>query len=202
MVRVLVKEKQSTIHVSLVRNCNPYSIEYHNDIIHLNSGWNELDELPYGFYMHDLSYASYIKEIDLSGYDTSKIVDMAYMFNGCEKLVRLDLSNFNSSNTIYLTSMFAMCFNLLSLDLSSFDTRNVLDMKYLFYNCSSLVGLNLSNFNTINVKCMNDMFCSCSSLKYIKCKRLFKEWCLKNKDIIKLPSSMCEGGDGIWDIID
>lgn len=52
MVRILVKEKQSTIHVSLVRNCNPYSIEYHNDIIHLNSGWNELDELPYGFYMH------------------------------------------------------------------------------------------------------------------------------------------------------
>ena len=176
MVRVLVKEKQSTIHVSLVSNCNPYSIEHHYDIIRLNSGWNELDELPYGFYMHDFSYADYIKEIDLSGYDTSKIVDMASMFYGCS--------------------------NLSSLDLSNFDTRNVLDMKYLFCNCSSLVGLNLSNFNTMNVKCMNDMFCSCSSLKYIKCKRLFKKWCLKNKDIIKLPSSMCEGGDGIWEIID
>lgn len=201
MVKILVKETQNIINVSLVKNCHPYSIDIHNDIIKLNSGWNELDDLPYGFYTHYLSNADYIKEIDLSEYDTSKIVDMASMFNGCFSLEKLNLSNFNTSNTIYLTSMFAMCLNLSSLDLSNFDTRNVLDMKYLFFNCSSLVGLNLSNFDTMNVACMNDMFCSCSSLKYIKCKHSFKEWCLKNKDIIKLPISMCNGGDGIWEIV-
>lgn len=69
-------------------------------------------------------------------------------------------------------------------------------------NSAYITQIDLSNFTVDNVNHMTNMFRECKNLKYIKCKRSFKEWCIKNQDEIGLPDSMREGGDGVWDIID
>ena len=68
----------------------------------------------------------YLSDIDLSGFDTSKVTNMGLMFEGCSSLTTLDLSGFDTSNvTGSMGSMFEGCSRLTTLDLSGFDTSNV-----------------------------------------------------------------------------
>ena len=46
------------------------------------------------------------------------------------------------------------------------------------------------------------MFKYCDKLNYIRCTQYFKDWCITNQDTINLPTSMREGGDGIWEIVE
>ena len=135
-----------------------------------------LDEINNAFYLDSWSNGaptsisfdnkSNIKSIKkLKGLDTSKVTNMAYMFDGCSSLTSLDLSNFNTSNVTSMYSMFQNCSSLTSLDLSNFNTSNVTSMNSMFYYCSSLTSLDLSNFDTSNVTDMKYMFYGCSSLK-------------------------------------
>ena len=95
--------------------------------------------------------------------DTSNITDMRY-FVSSETLEELNLSNFDTSKVINMSSMFRECIKLITLDLSNFNTSNVTDMSYVFNGCSSLTSLNLSNFNTSKVTNMSNMFAYCSKL--------------------------------------
>ena len=58
-----------------------------------------------------------LEELDLSNFDTSKVTDMAYMFNSCFKL-----------KTIYVSNIF--------------DISNVTSSKYMFVDNNVLVGGN------------------------------------------------------------
>ena len=66
----------------------------------------------------------------------------------------------------------------------------------------NLKKLFLNKFNISNCINASFLFKNCKSLKYIKCTKEFKEWCLEHQNKIYLPKSMREGGDGIWDIVD
>ncbi|MCI5983829.1 MAG: BspA family leucine-rich repeat surface protein [Firmicutes bacterium] len=99
-----------------------------------------------------------------NNFNTSKVIDMNWMFYYCSSLTSLDLSSFNTSNVTDMSGMFYVCSSLTSLDLSSFNTSNVTIMNGMFYYCSSLTSLDLSSFNTSNVTNMIDMFNGCSSL--------------------------------------
>ena len=112
-----------------------------------------------------------LRSIDLSGLDTSSVIDMSFMFYGCSKLSSLDLSSFDTSKVTSMGSMFYGCSKLASLDLSSLDTSSVTDMSSMFRGCSKLVELNLSSLDTSKVKegsrsegGMSSMFSGCSSL--------------------------------------
>lgn len=200
MLMILVKECKNPVRI--VIHSSPYSIvKKEDDVIYLSNGLNILASFEHGFYFDLFSNSYNISAIDLKDYDTSNIINMSSMFDCC-LVNNLNLSNFYSYNVTDMSCMFRGCRNLVELDLSSFDTSKVVNMSEMFGYCISLTRLDLSNFVINNTRLFYDMFYSCSSLKYIKCKRLFKEWCLKNKYIIKLPNSMCEGGDGVWDIID
>lgn len=96
--------------------------------------------------------------------NTSKVTDMAYMFNGCSKLASLALSNFNTEKVQHMKFMFADCLNLTKLDLSNFNTANVRNMYSMFNDCQNLTSLDLSNFNTAKVTNMNNMFYNCRNL--------------------------------------
>ena len=102
--------------------------------------------------------------LDLSKFDTSKVTDMSYMFNGCSKLTALDLSSFNTSKVTDMHSMFNGCFKLTALDLSNFDTSQVYYMDSMFGGCSKLTALDLSKFDTSKVMNMYSMFKGCFSL--------------------------------------
>lgn len=199
MIRILIREWIGGI--SLMKRPSPYSIVTTPEIISLSVGWNEFQDLKYGFWFDSLSNINnFIEKIDLSDYDTSNIVDMSLMFSNCN--YDIDLSKFDTSNVTSMCCMFSCCSNLVELDLSSFNTTKVEYIQCMFGGCTSLISLDLSNFDARSFKNYEYMFVACDKLIHIKCKRAFKEWCLSHQDEIGLPKSMYEGGNGIWEIID
>ena len=113
-------------------------------------------------FVHDSS----LKELDLSGFDTSRVTNMSEMFLGCGILTELDLRNFNTSKVTNMSGMFKDCRELTELDLSSFDTSNVTDMSHMFsanmlFQVYHLKHVNLESFNTSKVKNMSYMFFGC-----------------------------------------
>ena len=113
--------------------------------------------------MFSLGYSN-LDSLDLSGFDTSNIIDMGGMFINSLNLKSINLSNFNTSKVTDMASMFNNCSSLKNLDLSNFDTSKVTNMDFMFSGCSALTSINTRNFNTSNVISMSDMFSSCSSL--------------------------------------
>lgn len=199
MIKILIREWLGSI--SLMKRTSPYSIVTTPEIIPLSVGWNEFQDLKYGFWFDSLSNINnFIEKIDLSDYDTSNIVDMSLMFNNCN--CDIDLSKFDTSNVTSMCCMFAYSSNLVELDLSSFNTTKVEYIQCMFGGCTSLISLDLSNFDAKSFKNYEYMFVACDKLINIKCKRAFKEWCIEHQDDIYLPDSMREGGIGIWQIID
>ena len=99
-----------------------------------------------------------ILDLDLSNFDTSKVTNMSYMFDGMFNFTSLDLSNFDTSKVTDMTSMFSHMTNLTALNLSSFNTSNVTSMMFMFFDMRNLITLDLSNFDTSNVTDMLQMF--------------------------------------------
>ena len=67
---------------------------------------------------------------------------MASLFKNCKFSELPDISNWNTSNVINMVSMFEGCSSLKSLpDISKWNTSNVKDMRYTFKGCSSLKSL-------------------------------------------------------------
>lgn len=114
---------------------------------------------------------SSLTSIDFSSFDTSKVLDMHEMFYDCTSLQSLDLSSFDTSNVGDgmgdMAHMFGNCSSLTSIDLSSFDTSKVEDMRYMFEGCSRLTSLDLSSFDVSNTTEMGSMFYRCYNLQLI-----------------------------------
>ena len=109
----------------------------------------------------------YLKDFDLSGFNTSYVTDMSYMFAGCDRLTNLDLSSLDTSKVTDMSFMFVACTCLSNLDLSSLDTSNVTNMSGMFHSSNignSIDNLDLSNFDTSNVTDMSGMFYGCNFL--------------------------------------
>ena len=112
-------------------------------------------------------WCSKIKKLDLKKRDTSNVTDMSSMFHGCSGLTWLDVSKFNTSKVTNMSSMFNWCNNskFTTLDVSKFNTSNVTNMSSMFNWCSKLTGLDLSKFDTSKVTSMEKMFNNCKWLK-------------------------------------
>ena len=110
------------------------------------------------------SYLKNLTKLDLTGFDTSNVTSMWKMFWGSEKLTNLNISNFNTKNVTNMEEMFSGLKSIEQLNLSSFDTSNVTDMNNMFYGMSKITSLNLSNFDTSNVTDMSYMFYGVSNI--------------------------------------
>ena len=87
------------------------------------------------------------------------------MFYNCNKLTSLDVSHFNTSKVIYMNQMFKKCTGLTSLDLSSFNTSQVIFMTYMFDGCTNLRTIYVGNgWSTAAVTGSTEMFNYCTSL--------------------------------------
>ena len=93
-----------------------------------------------------------IEKLQFDNINTSKVVDMSYMFSNFEYLTNLDLSIFDTENVIDMSNMFSSYYNLKEINLSSFNTKNVKSMSEMFFECESLERLSLKNFDTTNVE--------------------------------------------------
>ena len=101
---------------------------------------------------------SALTSLDLSSFNTERVINIFFMFYNCSSLTSLDVSSFNTSNVMFMHYMFNNCSALTSLDLSSFNTAKVTDMSYMFNSCSALTSLDLSSFNFDKVQYFGDMF--------------------------------------------
>ena len=110
------------------------------------------------------SYLKNLTKLDLTGFDTSNVTSMWKMFWGSEKLTNLNISNFNTKNVTNMEEMFSGLKSIEQLNLSSFDTSSVTDMNNMFYGMSKITSLDLSNFDTSNVTDMSYMFYGVSNI--------------------------------------
>ena len=107
----------------------------------------------------------FLKKVDLTNIDTSKVTDMNSMFANCYGLEYINMTGINTSSVKDMGLMFRSCSKLTSLDLSSYNTSSVLNMQSMFYHCLNLTYLNIPHFNASSVKSMSEMFYSCESLE-------------------------------------
>jgi bacterial surface protein 26-residue repeat len=89
----------------------------------------------------DLSYAFYnlpkLSTINLENFDTSIVRDMSYMFSLSTNIKSLVL-NINTTEVLFMQNMFEGCTGLTSLDITSLDTSNVVMMDNMFKQTSNL----------------------------------------------------------------
>ena len=75
-----------------------------------------------------------LTNINLSNFNTNKVINMRYMFFGCSSLTNINLSNFNTNNVTYIGYMFSGCRALKKENIITKDKRilNIYDksMKY------------------------------------------------------------------------
>ena len=123
-----------------------------------------------------------LKQIEgLEYLNTSEAKDMSAMFLHCSGLTSLDVSHFDTQKVIKMWNMFDGCSALTSLDVSHFNTQNVTNMSNMFSDCSALTSLDVSHFNTQNVTDMREMFSGCSALTTIKCHGAWQ--CSRSEDM-------------------
>lgn len=73
--------------------------------------------------------------------DTSKVLNLSYIFTDCKNLTEIPL--INTSNATDMTSMFSGCENLTTVPL--IDTSSAIKMTYMFYGCENLTEIPLLN---------------------------------------------------------
>ena len=92
----------------------------------------------------------------ISSWDTSKVTDLSYCFQGCSYLHSLDLSSWDTSKVTDLSYCFQECSYLQSLDLSSWDTSKLQSLRYTFSNgVNELIMPELGEDNMLN-----DLYCT------------------------------------------
>ena len=158
---------------------------------------------------HDMfTYCYNLKTIDFSSFNSSKIIDMAFMFFSCSSLESIKFASFNTSNVNNMNGVFYNCSSLKTINLTSFNTSKVCNMNSMFRGCSTLEEINLSMFDTNKVTDINFMFSNCLSLKeinisnfktskvekiqgfFLDCKSLKKNKIKYNKSDIKISEEL------------
>jgi len=94
-------------------------------------------------------------EDDVSGWDTTNITDMSYMFFNAY-FFNGSLSNWNTSNVTDMSNMFNANY-VFNGDISNWDTGNVTTMTHMF-DGASLFNQDLSGWDTAKVEDFNSMF--------------------------------------------
>ncbi|MCQ2816623.1 MAG: BspA family leucine-rich repeat surface protein [archaeon] len=104
---------------------------------------------------------------NLQKMDTSRLILMDYFCYGCSNLKEIDVSGFKTSKVINMCNSFAECSVLENLDVKGFDTILVQDMFMLFSACHKLKKLELKNWDTFKVKNTKRMFWCCGDLEEV-----------------------------------
>ena len=108
-----------------------------------------------------------IIEIDLSNFDTSKVINMYRMFSDCVNVQKINLENINTSLVQNMDELFNACKRLTYINKLDFDTSSVVTMRGMFANCESILSI-VAEFNPQNVVNMENLFANCFKVVSIK----------------------------------
>ena len=103
-----------------------------------------------------------VKDIDISEWDVSNVIDMTEMFTNCNKF-NCDLSKWDVSKVKYMDNMFDSCYNFTGKGLENWDVSNVTNMEFMFAECDNFEGKSIENWDVSNVENMEDMFENCKN---------------------------------------
>ena len=147
------------LDVSLIEDLSDLFEDFDDRVKTLDlSGWKTSNVWSMSYMFYDCRK---LESLNLSGWDTSSVEIMIGMFHQCERLKSLDLSGWDVSKVENMAWMFGGCRRIKSLDVSDWDTSKVNNMEGMFYGCRNLESLDLSGWDTSNVTDMNDMFHNC-----------------------------------------
>ena len=86
-------------------------------------------------------YTGKLPAVDMTHFNTSKVVNMNGVFTNCAALTTLDLSSFDTSSVTDMSTMFSGCTGLTTIYVGSgWTTANVTNGSIMFQDCTSLVG--------------------------------------------------------------
>ena len=179
---------------------NNQKYKYSKYFITKNEGKYNI-KLKFNTNVKDCSYmfanCKTIEDINLLDFDTNNIINMKYMFYGCN-IKEIDLLSFNTKNVKIMNNMFENCKNLKYLELDFLDINNVTDISEMFKGCSSLISLpDISNWNTENINKMSGLFEGCSSLKSLPD---ISKWNMNNINHINAMFKECSSLKSLPDI--
>lgn len=114
-----------------------------------------------------LANASKLTTIDgLNTLDLSNCIDMSYMFTHCTSLSEVNVSGWDTSKVTSTANMFYGCTNLTSIiGMGNLDLSSCTDMGLMFYSCTSIETIDTTKWNCKNNN--NGVFQGCSSLKKV-----------------------------------
>ncbi|MBE6124979.1 MAG: BspA family leucine-rich repeat surface protein [Erysipelotrichaceae bacterium] len=117
-----------------------------------------------------------LESFDGTGFDSSNITDLSYLFVNCENLTYVNMEDFTAPYVGQLYYMFNGCTSLENISLPNLSTEHVLRTDYMFAGCSSLKTLNIASLNTENLPGMLDMFYGCNNLETVVLGEGFTYW--------------------------
>ena len=86
-------------------------------------------------------YTGKLPAVDMTHFNTSKVVNMNGVFSNCAALTTLDLSSFDTSSVTDMSTMFSGCTGLKTISVGNgWTTANVTNGSIMFQDCTSLVG--------------------------------------------------------------
>ena len=98
------------------------------------------------------SNCSSLEEIDISTFDTNKVVNMRYMFGECKALKEINLSNFIIRNANDMSYMFYECLSLKKIIFPNIETNNNINLEKILYGCKLReIIFNKIFINNINI---------------------------------------------------
>ncbi|MBQ5472994.1 MAG: BspA family leucine-rich repeat surface protein [Treponema sp.] len=89
-------------------------------------------------------------------FDTSSVMSMVQMFDGCSNYLT-EVPDYDTSNVKYFNAMFRNCYCLQKAP--NFDTSNAISMPGMFQNCTSLEDVHL--YNTSKAQNVTQMYAGC-----------------------------------------
>lgn len=121
-------------------------------------------DISYMFYYFNYDQSDYIKELDLTGYDTSKVSAFICMFQYC-KLDYLNISgwDFSSYSNLANQTMFYYC-EIKEICMTNCNFSKVTDLYRFASYSSELVSIDMTGCDTSNVTRFNNMVSNCPKL--------------------------------------
>lgn len=127
------------------------------------AGWDSSHVINmYGLFTNARSLT---EGLSLRNWDTSGVQDMRYMFSGCTSVLFIDVSNWDTGKVLSMAGMFQVGDNWKGngqlteiIGLGDLDVSNVMDMTSMFYGAGQMTTYDIGRWNVSKVESMNHMF--------------------------------------------
>lgn len=108
-----------------------------------------------------------LTSINFTNFVATGLLAIGSMFSGCSKLTTITgLSNFNTSRVVDMYGVFEGCAALTTVDLSTWDVSSVTTMYNMFKGCTNLTTIQVARWDLFKLINTTNMFNGCTKLSF------------------------------------